>query len=339
MTEAPKSADKCAKCGVTNPVSFTKCRRCGKALQWATDPASSAALPLAAPSANDSLTAAPSAFSSTPVKRLGNQTKTAVPVAANAKLPGELLTGDARPPQVYTGGPPSKIKDLPLEPTRNMAPYYAVGVVSALLAFFFVMRIMSPKPVEAIAELMPHVTKGKSFQVMASKDAAWELHEGASEDGLTGGSRWRNNSAQVSVQADAAGSFMSEGLKLSTKSPVQTLHEMAVRGLKNKYGGYEEETSRKFTGGFGETWVCEFTGSGGMKEGHIHGLRATMLSNQNRIQFTATCRADDWEKLKPSFDKMLASVSPVGGEIPAALTPAAPSAPEPVERSGEPSSN
>ena len=329
MSESAKTADKCAKCGVTNPISFTKCRRCGKTLQWA----SGAAAQSAAPVSTDPLAAPPSALSSTRFQRSPSVAgKDAASIPSNALLPGELTTGAARPPQVYTGGPPSKLDDLPKEAPKNMTPYYAVGVVSALLMFFLVLRMISPRPVEAIAEMVPHVTKGKTFQSLAPKDAAWELHEGASADGLTGGSRWQNGSAQINIAADAAGSFMSEGMKNSAKSPQEALHEMEVRQYQEKYGNYEEDPSRKYTGGFGETWVCEFSGTGGMRVGKLHGLRATMLSNQMRLQFVATCREADWDKLKPSFDKILASISPVDSPMPTELAPAA----APVS-SGEPS--
>ncbi len=321
MTDATKTADKCAKCGVTNPISFTKCRRCGKTLQWANSAAATAA-PVAV--STDPLIAPPSALSSTRSQRSTSvASKDAAVIPSNAMLPGELTTGANRPPQVYTGGPPSKLDDVPQAPPKNMTPFYAGGVVGALVIFFLVLHLLAPKPVEAISGFTPHTTKGKTFQCLAPTDADWELHEGASEDGLTGGSRWQNGSAQVGVAADAAGSFMSETMKNSAKSPQQTLHEAEAKQMSEKYGGYEEETSRKYTGGFGETWVCEFSGSGGLRVGKLHGLRATMLTNQVRLQFVATCRDEDWEKLQPAFQKMLASVSPPDGAMPTALVPAA----------------
>ena len=191
-----------------------------------------------------------------------------------------------------------------------MAPFYAGGVVGALVLLFLAIRIISPKPVEAVSDFGTHITKGKTFQVLAPKDAGWEMREGAREDGLSGSSRWTNGSAKVLVEADAAGSFMSEGLKLSTKSPTQALHEMEVKNMSEKFGNYEEEPSKSYMGAFGETWYCEFTGSGGLRDGKVRGLRALTRSGENRIRFTATCRESDWEKLKPGFEKMLGGLAP-----------------------------
>lgn len=317
MSESTKTAEKCAKCGVTNPISFTKCRRCGKTLQWATAAAPVSVDPLSAPPSNAPpssaapLSAPPSALSSTRSSRSAAKAgKDAAAIPANATLPGELTTGANRPPQVYTGGPPTRVRDLPDAPERNMTPFYAGGVVGALVLLFLIFRLISPKPVDAITDMQMHITTGKTFQVLAPKDAAWELHEGARADGLQGGSRWENGSAKVDVEADAAGSFMSDTMKLTAKSPTQALHEMAVKKMAEKYGNYEEDPSKMYVGAFGETWSCEFTGQGGVREGKIHGLRATTRSGENRIQFLATCREDDWDKLKPGFEKILASVAP-----------------------------
>jgi hypothetical protein len=199
-----------------------------------------------------------------------------------------------------------------------MAPVYAGGVVGALVLLFLLMRLISPKPVEAISDFGTHITKGKTFQVLAPKDAGWEMREGAREDGLSGSSQWTNGSAKVFVQADAGGSFMSDVLKLATKSPTQALHEMEVKNMSEKYGNYEEEPSKMYTGAFGETWYCEFTAQGGLREGKLRGLRALTRSGDNRIRFTATCREADWEKLKPGFLKMLGGLAPTDPNAPTA---------------------
>ncbi len=345
MTETNKTADKCAKCGVTNPLTFSKCRRCGKNLQWATAEADSAsnfdaaAMPnvtQAMPDAQSSTRLSGSLHAKPPVSAATNAFKNANAsanvtdkAAPNGKVPlagfvDELASGANRPAQIYAGGPPRARDDAPTAPPKNLAPLYASGVLGTLVVLFLLFRLISPRPVAAISDFEMHTTKGQTFQSWAPKDAAWELHEGAREDGLSGGSRWLNASAKINIAADQAGSFMSEGMKRGDKTPQQTLHEMAVRRMSEEYGDYSEKLSQKYSGGFGETWRCEFSGQGGARAGRLHGLRATMLSNQNRIQFIATCREADWDKLKPGFEKILNSISAPGAPLPEVSSPTTP---------------
>jgi hypothetical protein len=116
---------------------------------------------------------------------------------------------------------------------------------------------------------------------------------------------------------------MSEGPAPTGKTKVQVLHENSQRSMGKKYSNYEEEPALRIAdNGFGETWKSEFTAKGGFREGEIRGIRATMLTTQKRIKFIATCRVQDWDKLKPGFEKMLSSLGPPGATTVVTASPA-----------------
>jgi len=54
---------------------------------------------------------------------------------------------------------------------------------------------------------------------------------------------------------------------------------------------------------------AEFTASGSFG-GTLKGYRATALSRDRRVRVMCKCSKDDWEKLKPAFDKVIESLGP-----------------------------
>jgi hypothetical protein len=201
----------------------------------------------------------------------------------------------------------------------NPAPFYAGGAIVALLALFFIMRMLSPAPTKSIEALEAHTTKDNVFACQGP--TGWEVKTGGRSDGLYGSSMWTSGSSQILISDDLAGSLMSEGAPLPGKTKVQMLHELSARAISEKYSDYQEETASRVDNGFGEMWRSEFTANGGFRVGEIRGLRGTMLSTDKRIKFVATCRVQDWDKLKPGFEQVLMSLAPPSATPNAAVAP------------------
>ena len=293
---ADKTFDKCSKCRVTNLMEATVCRNCKTPLPWA---ASASSAPVA-PVSFDPLSASPAA-TTVAITTSNTQSRTRSQSATSS-----FVQDPNKPPQVYQGAPPSRDGYEAKKPAMNPAPFYAGGAIVALLALFFVMRMLAPAPTQAIENLEAHTTKDNVFACQGP--VGWEMRTGGRSDGLYGSSQWTSGSAQILVSDDLAGSLMSEGAPPPGKTKVQALHERSERMMSEKYANYQEEAASRVDNGFGETWKCEFTANGGFRVGEIRGIRATMLAADKRIKLVATCRTQDWDKLKDGFERVLMSI-------------------------------
>ena len=287
---ADKTFDKCPKCRVTNLMEATVCRNCKTPLPWATTASDGTIAP-----SFDPLATSPAA---TPSAKATTSTRSATTTSA--------VQDTSKPPQVYQGAPPSRDGYEAKKPAMNPAPFYAGGAIVALLALFFVMRMLAPAPTQAIENLEAHTTKDNVFACQGP--VGWEMKTGGRSDGLYGSSQWTSGSAQILVSDDLAGSLMSEGAPPPGKTKVQALHERSERMMSEKYANYQEEAASRVDNGFGETWKCEFTANGDFRVGEIRGIRATMLTADKRIKLVATCRTQDWDKLKDGFERVLMSI-------------------------------
>ena len=154
---ADKTFDKCSKCRVTNLMEATVCRNCKTPLPWA---ASASSAPVA-PVSFDPLSASPAA---TTVAITTSNTQSSTQSRTRSQSATSSFVQDPnKPPQVYQGAPPSRDGYEAKKPAMNPAPFYAVGAIAALLALFFVTRMLAPAPTQAIENLEAHTTKDNVF--------------------------------------------------------------------------------------------------------------------------------------------------------------------------------
>lgn len=75
------------------------------------------------------------------------------------------------------------------------------------------------------------------------------------------------------------------------------------------WGNYQEQAATAVSTAFGEGRLSEFTAGSGFG-GKYHGYRLTALSTDRRITIVSYGKESDWQKLKPVFDHVHASLAP-----------------------------
>jgi hypothetical protein len=145
----------------------------------------------------------------------------------------------------------------------------------------------------------------------------WQAEDGGKGDFLW--AKFASGSAFISIETDVAGSVMGDiakshvnliGMKDSgqDESPVAKVHETERESFEADNGVKEQTPSMPIVTKLGEGRKAEFVGSktfGGL----IHGYRATVLTTSRRITIVCQCSENEWESLKPSFDKVIESLS------------------------------
>lgn len=297
---------KCAKCNTNNPTKLTACRICGAQLPWA--------MPM-----DQVMPAMPMGTPTMPGDGAAVNGAPLAGAAANAAVAPQVPAVRTGPPNVIPDVAGAKIKpgvdgkgdilDLTEDKPKGIPPglLKKVGLgLGALTVFFLIFNLTRAKPVPLPASYTEHATGDGTFKCEAPE--GWNIETTPSANGVAGGSTFSSGTAKIKLKTDLSGSVMGDLIKDPKKSTLQILHEMGAEKMKGDFGDYEEMPSTMYQGGFGETWFCEFTGTGGFREGKIHGYRATMMGGEKRIRIIATCRESDWETLKPAFDRVLNSM-------------------------------
>jgi hypothetical protein len=162
-----------------------------------------------------------------------------------------------------------------------------------------------------------------SYQNYNAKDQSFAIDYPANWKAVGGGqsgfysARFTSGSASVKISADMVGSVvgdiaksqatMAGGEEIEELKPIVKVHEMGKNQMAEEWGKYEEGTPTNVQSAFGEGRQAEFTASSGFG-GKVRGIRLTALSVDRRISVVAVCKPADWDRLKPVFDKMIASL-------------------------------
>ena len=93
--------------------------------------------------------------------------------------------------------------------------------------------------------------------------------------------------------------------------PVEKLHAAGKQNMTADYPGYLEQPMQQFACPAGAARVSEFTSDDGGSApiDHLHGYRATILSNQRRITVVEVCPEQNWDLLQKPFQHVLESVA------------------------------
>jgi hypothetical protein len=94
-----------------------------------------------------------------------------------------------------------------------------------------------------------------------------------------------------------------------TQTPVAKLHEFRKESVAEEYNGYEELSVTTVQSGMGDARRSEFTASHGFRS-KLRGYRVTYISPRAQMNVMCECPEEDWEKAKPIFEKVIASVAP-----------------------------
>lgn len=143
----------------------------------------------------------------------------------------------------------------------------------------------------------------------------WQAEGGGKPDSPSSWAKFSSGNALINVTADFAGSLFGDMAKASgsmmgedAEPPVARVHPMGVRHMKEEYNGYEEREPKAFQSkGMGEGRRSTFVAKEALG-GKVYGYRATLLSGDRRITVVCTCSATNWQALKPSFERVIASV-------------------------------
>jgi hypothetical protein len=148
----------------------------------------------------------------------------------------------------------------------------------------------------------------------------WETDGGGKPESPNCWAKFTRGNAVVNVSADLAGSLWGDIAKAGggmqgadAEPPVAKVHPMGVRQMKEEYGNYQERDAVKFDSkGLGEGRRSIFIADQGIG-GKTYGFRATLLSGDRRISVVCSCPANNWNALKPAFQRITASLRQGGG--------------------------
>jgi hypothetical protein len=163
-----------------------------------------------------------------------------------------------------------------------------------------------------------------AYQIYNHKDGSfkieypqgWKVESGGK--GRLARAKFTSGDAFISVSMDLVGSLkgdiaQSMGVMAggteggANRPPVAEVHESEKKGFEEDEGVTEKAPVAVNTG-FGEGRKSEYTGSKTLG-GDIHGYRATALGRDLEIRVICECSEDQWNALKPIFDKVIESVS------------------------------
>jgi len=167
----------------------------------------------------------------------------------------------------------------------------------------------------------------ESYTTYHAKDGSFSIDYPEGWEAAGGGkghywAKFTSGSAEIRVETNVSGSLIGDiagsgmgdmlGMDLSQEemddlSPVAKVHEFEKEQVAESLSGYEEKKPETVRSGLGDTRKAEFTASGSFG-GTLKGYRATALSRDRRVRVMCKCSEDDFEALKPAFEKVIESL-------------------------------
>ena len=213
---------------------------------------------------------------------------------------------------------------------RNIAVGIAAAIVIAVVVGGLILwhRHTHPPIVPAPLGFTTYNAPDGGFQV--AQPQGWTT-DASSSMATDSGIKFKNGPCKIIVSSDLSGSLMADiaqsqntqqqniaseaGLPASSAPavvpPVEKLHLAGKEDMTAAYPGYLEQPMQTFQCAAGPAKVSEFTSDtgGSAPIDHLHGYRATILSNQRRITVVEVCPEQNWSILVDSFRKVLESVA------------------------------
>ena len=266
----------------------------------------------------------------------GNPLPAAPPPAPAGPLPGGVFPGPGTPfpahgtPFPGAGGAGFGGSALA---QRGNAGKLAVGIglgVAAivLLALIFILRAAKPVLVAAPTAYAPYAAVDKSFT--CDQPTGWARTMTGVEGGNGATVVFKSGGARVLVGNDFVGSLSGDMITAANNQapsvdpitgqplppptpPVEKLHAEEAKHMADKYGDYDEQPMQPLQSPVGDARISEWTGTGGIMAGKLHGYRVTMLGTERRFIVVCQCPERNWAVLQPAFLRMIQSVAPGNG--------------------------
>lgn len=199
---------------------------------------------------------------------------------------------------------------------------------------YVVMAARPERVTKAPTKFKAYTAKDQSFKCLQPE--GWQVDGGAAQ-GVRAAATFTQGGATIRVSSDLEGSLMGDlskspmdiggvpsvpggpnmgaAAKELNRPPVEKVHladAEAVEGILENYGygEFADGQMQSFQSTAGDARFSEFTADGGMFGGKIKGMRTTALGGERRIRVLAYCLEEDWTLLKPSFQKVITSVTP-----------------------------
>jgi hypothetical protein len=163
-----------------------------------------------------------------------------------------------------------------------------------------------------------------SYETWNAKDGTFQIEYPDTWEAKGGGkqgiqwARFTSGSAEIRVDVKISGSLVADimdptgvGVDEDTPeelAPVAMAHEMRHDEFAAKMTAYKEESPVKFECKLGDGRKSVFTSSQGIGK-KMQGYRATVLSHDRELNLTLKGPAKMWDKLQPSFDQILGSLT------------------------------
>jgi hypothetical protein len=167
--------------------------------------------------------------------------------------------------------------------------------------------------------LTTYKAKDQSFAIDYPEN--WEA-TGGGQAGFYS-ARFTSGSASIKVTADMVGSVIGDIAKSQTQmlgggaleemeeleelEPVHQVHEMGKEKMAEEWANFEESPPATVQTAFGEGRLAEFIGNGSFGA-EVRGWRLTALGVDRRITVVCCATEKDWETLRPTFEKAIASL-------------------------------
>lgn len=145
----------------------------------------------------------------------------------------------------------------------------------------------------------------------------WEAEGGGQAGSSRSWVRFRSGDAVINLRqsaaggplADIAGAFSDPNEEDEELTPVAKLHDFWHDRAAEEFRDYQEQQTTTVRTGMGDARRSEFTAKVGWGS-KVRGFRVTYISPKAQLNAICQCPEENWETLKPAFEKFIESVSP-----------------------------
>jgi hypothetical protein len=145
----------------------------------------------------------------------------------------------------------------------------------------------------------------------------WDLKGGGGKSGSPTWARFESGPAMIEIKSSVVGSLLSDaqgGANLDGSlppefEPVHNYHIDVMEQAKEKYNEYVETPTSPVVVAcpLGPARISEFTAKSSFGTG-LHGYRGTVIGHDKGLIIYCHCPESDWQALKPSFEKIFATM-------------------------------
>jgi hypothetical protein len=196
-----------------------------------------------------------------------------------------------------------------------------IGVLVAFLAFFIIKSAM-PSKIPVPDKFATYTSASGAFALDAPEGWARKGVDIEREDSMTGqkyesdsdGATITQGKGIIQVWTDTGGDVMQDQL-LSGGGPnfgvlLDDKHKQFMGVMKKRVGGFTPTDAGSLSVGPFGAKVVEYTGTSGfLIRTKVHGYAATVQGPKHFMQILLQCPENNWDDLKPVYERILKSVS------------------------------